>query len=354
MVSPKYAILKEQLKVWISETGLQEHDKFLSVAEIEQRFDVSSITIRHALRELQNDGTIYSIKKKGSFIAPTYKKTQTFYLIYGPGETSPEVQEKINLGLRAYQEMGNNVRMVPVHVDKIKEQANQLIHLNPDLKGVIFYRTYSCMLDLRPVLDQANISFIYFGSDNLVDSSILGCPQLIYSESEIMQKAIAHLSHQGRKHIGFMGDQDKSTSNRCVNYLEQLFRFNSSSPLISIIEDPSDFPEVRNAIDNLSKQVDAIICSTDRVAVKAIQMLRQKGMDVPKDISVIGIDNSFLCDFVDPKCCSVDLGFPDAITKCLDFLDHSSKDEAQNVQFHCQIQVISRESSLLPPSHGLQ
>lgn len=55
----------------------------------------------------------------------------------------------------------------------------------------------------------------------------------------------------------------------------------------------------------LAKGVTGIICGSDLMALGAIRAVRERGLDVPGDVSVIGYDDSVLIEFTDPPLTTV-------------------------------------------------
>ena len=49
----------------------------------------------------------------------------------------------------------------------------------------------------------------------------------------------------------------------------------------------------------------AVFCSNDDMAVGAMKAILQQGLRVPEDISIIGFDDSFVCDYVTPSLTTV-------------------------------------------------
>lgn len=64
----KYAWLVQQLNLLIREYGGQADNSLPSEREICERYGVSRITVRRALAELEESGTIYRIQGKGAFV----------------------------------------------------------------------------------------------------------------------------------------------------------------------------------------------------------------------------------------------------------------------------------------------
>lgn len=55
-----------------------------------------------------------------------------------------------------------------------------------------------------------------------------------------------------------------------------------------------------NHLLNLDKPPDAIFAINDPTAIEAIQVLKKKGLNVPKDISVVGFSDNTLSSLIDP------------------------------------------------------
>ena len=49
----------------------------------------------------------------------------------------------------------------------------------------------------------------------------------------------------------------------------------------------------------------AIVCGSDLMALGAIRTIRQRGLSVPEDVSVVGYDDSRLIAFTDPPLTTV-------------------------------------------------
>jgi DNA-binding LacI/PurR family transcriptional regulator len=50
----------------------------------------------------------------------------------------------------------------------------------------------------------------------------------------------------------------------------------------------------------IERECTAIVCASDMMALGAIRAARQRGLDVPRDVSVVGFDDSPLIAFTDP------------------------------------------------------
>ena len=68
--SPLYEQIKEKMKVMILSGVLKGDDKIPSVRELAQMLTINPNTIQKAYKELEQEGFIYSIRAKGSFVTP--------------------------------------------------------------------------------------------------------------------------------------------------------------------------------------------------------------------------------------------------------------------------------------------
>jgi DNA-binding LacI/PurR family transcriptional regulator len=59
------------------------------------------------------------------------------------------------------------------------------------------------------------------------------------------------------------------------------------------------------AVRLLEKHVTAIVCGSDMMALGAVRAVRAAGLDVPRDVSVVGYDDSALIAFTDPPLTTV-------------------------------------------------
>lgn len=67
---PLYEQIKDKIKTLIITGVLSEHDKVPSVRELAATLTINPNTIQKAYRDLEQEGFIYSLRAKGSFVAP--------------------------------------------------------------------------------------------------------------------------------------------------------------------------------------------------------------------------------------------------------------------------------------------
>jgi LacI family transcriptional regulator len=138
-------------------------------------------------------------------------------------------------------------------------------------------------------------------------------------------EAVRHLAGTGRRRIAFLnGPQDTAPgSSRRNGYLDGL-RAAGLERDDALIEVADDFTldAGRPAAARLLARTtpDALFCANDLLAVGALAALRAAGLDVPRDVAVVGMDNTHLCDVTWPPLTTIDIGSAERARKATELL----------------------------------
>lgn len=133
-------------------------------------------------------------------------------------------------------------------------------------------------------------------------------PQISDDDTSAMDQAVAHLVDLGHTHIGlavgprrYVTVQRKEQSLRAAmdRRLAGHGKVAVSNTVFSVDGG------ARAAVDLLGQGVSAIICGSDLMALGAIRAVRAQGLSVPRDVSVIGSDDSALMRYTDPPLTSL-------------------------------------------------
>ena len=126
-------------------------------------------------------------------------------------------------------------------------------------------------------------------------------------------EAVRHLHSAGRRRIGFLNGPRGTVpaGPRRLGYLDGL-RACGLERDDSLVEEALDYAVEpgRAAAERLLERTlpDAIFCASDVIAIGALTALRDAGLDIPGDVAVVGMDNTYLCDVTWPPLTSIDLG----------------------------------------------
>ncbi len=133
--------------------------------------------------------------------------------------------------------------------------------------------------------------------------------------AEGIVQAISHLASKGKTSIGMIlpKSQYPNITARYKGYLAGLKRNNLeyNEDLLADIPDTSVVPISENLIKPaleklLKKNVDSILCSNDRIAVRAIKLLNKMKIAIPQEIAIVGYDNLEICEMITPELTSID------------------------------------------------
>jgi DNA-binding LacI/PurR family transcriptional regulator len=198
---------------------------------------------------------------------------------------------------------------------------------------------------MQDSLKNLGVPYVYYGSDIPLGNAIEEFPSVTYHEKSILMSAVDHLVTKGHSSIAFMGSSlIEVDRNRCIQFVETLIQKGFSSPKIFMLQKEFDFDELLKLSRGPEVQeVSAIICSVDRLAIKLAQTLQSTGIKVPEEISIISVDNSFLCDFTYPPLTSIDLMNAQGIQRCVEYLA-CPKDRKIILQESFAPRVVERES----------
>ena len=122
--------------------------------------------------------------------------------------------------------------------------------------------------------------------------------------------AARYLIDRGHTNIAFLGPNRAPAfyMNAFLGFKRAMEEVDSPIPSHWIQSEANDNTEACRAMDSiLGKRPvpTAIVCATDLIAVAAMNYARKKGVDVPSDLSFIGIDDVMVSSFVYPSLTTV-------------------------------------------------
>ncbi len=125
--------------------------------------------------------------------------------------------------------------------------------------------------------------------------------------------AVRHLHGARRRRIALVNGPESTApgSARKLGYLDGL-RSCELEREDALIETAPDFTieAGREAVERLIARTrpDAIFCANDLLALGALSALRSAGLDVPRDVALVGMDNTNLSAVTSPPLTTIDLG----------------------------------------------
>lgn len=142
-------------------------------------------------------------------------------------------------------------------------------------------------------------------------SHISSIPSVHLDNTTASYEAVTYLIQKGHRSIGMIrASGDSAVGGDRYQGYKQALEDNGITPHEDWVVD-SGFA-VDNGMEAMRRIMEsnttptAIFCSTDWMAVGAMNYLQDNGFKVPEDVSVIGFDNSFMASIVRPKLTSVE------------------------------------------------
>jgi LacI family transcriptional regulator len=168
---------------------------------------------------------------------------------------------------------------------------------------------------------------------------------------EGIAQAVAHLSGLGHHRIAFISGPSLLASAR-----ERRDMF------ITRLQDPCSGPPREILIEESNHRVDggleamlrllerdprptAVIASNDLTAIGAMRAIRQQGLRVPEDISVVGFDDIQMAEFTEPPLTTVRLLRTQVARLACDALLQSIRTHGAGVEFHMGTALVVRCST---------
>ena len=167
-------------------------------------------------------------------------------------------------------------------------------------------------------------------------------------------EAVRHLHAAKRRRIAFLNGPQHTApgSSRRLGYLDGL-RSCSLARDDALIEVAADFmiEPGRRATERLlaRERPDAILCANDLLAIGALAALRDAGLDVPRDVALVGMDNTPLSEVTWPTLTTVDLGSSERARIAAEMLLERIEDPAREMRIvGVEPRLVVRASSGAP------
>ncbi|HOQ38191.1 MAG TPA: GntR family transcriptional regulator [Defluviitaleaceae bacterium] len=300
---PKYIKVKEFIKEYISRGQLKAGDKLFSENQLAEQFNISRHTVRKAIGELINEGWLYQLQGKGTFVASSQgedkKKNKLIGVIttYLKDYIFPSIVSGIYDTL---SKEGYNILLGQTNNEFEKERACLLSMLNNDLDGLIIEPTKSIFpnpnADIYQLCQNKKIPIVFihayykdFNASYVIEDDVLGG-----------YLAAKHLIEKGHRKIGGIFKHDDMQGHaRFEGFVKALREFGlnindeavfwySSQDFDKIFSKDSYLGDYIKKIKNYT----GFVCYNDLVSSGFINLLKRQGLQVPEDYSVVSFDNS--------------------------------------------------------------
>lgn len=136
--------------------------------------------------------------------------------------------------------------------------------------------------------------------------------RITFNEVKFTDEAIEYLISLGHKDIGILlGPENIPMYTNNINGIKKAFErhgieLHSEDIMVGDYFAESGYDAVKNAISQGAKW-SAIFSANDQMAIGAMKALKEAGLSIPEDVSVIGVDGIYVTSLIDPPLTTVEL-----------------------------------------------
>ncbi len=300
---PKYMLVEDYVKQRIKQGKIT--DKLPGERSLAKELGFSYMTIRKAIENLVDEGILYKVPTKGTYVAdrkmPKPKTRTIGYFLDSriAGGLSSPYYAMIFDALE--KETSRNGYSLVYFTDS--SQPNLFKVLNK-LDGVIA----SSFLRIEDFIQEIKKFVPIVAIDNSAADKTI--PSVIIDNFSAETESVDYLCSLGHKRIGFMtGLEDSDVGkNRYEGYKNGLNKNGIATDQTLVFRGNYTFGSGSNGAEyfmSLGQRPTAIICANDSMALGAMSHLHKAGLKVPEDISIIGFDDIVTASQITPALTTV-------------------------------------------------
>lgn len=166
-------------------------------------------------------------------------------------------------------------------------------------------------------------------------------------ESEGIKRCVKKLTEKGRKDLVLVIDRDR-TSEKLIgdSFLEAVDAMPEINGRVYTGVDATRTggESIIGRIVEENPQLDGLLCVNDSIAIGTIYGLQNMGKRVPEDVSVIGEDNSELCEACKPRLTSMDTMLRLSTVLSAHILTDILDGRPRNHQTTMEMEIVDRET----------
>lgn len=301
----KYIILIDSIKNDIIKGKIKPGDKLPSENKLAEEFKMSRHTVRKALSILENDGYVSAEHGRGTFCTLKFKTKNNSKLIavittYISDYIFPHVINGIYevMNSNGYNVLlkntGNSIAAERNCLDDVLKAGVDGLIIEPSKSQIFCHHE-----ELYERLDKENIPYVFIQGHF---SQMSDKPHVLMDDEKGGYIAARHLIELGHKRIiGVFKADDSQGYDRHKGFVKGLneagILYDPDLIIWYHTEDKEIKPAVQiNALIKRNRDITAVVCYNDQIALLIIKELSKMGLSVPADISVMGFDNSDIAD----------------------------------------------------------
>jgi DNA-binding LacI/PurR family transcriptional regulator len=309
---PLYKQVKDILEHQILSGKLQPGDALPSGQQLCLQYGVSSITVRRALRELVAEGLINRRPGLGSFVTSNSKTFNLLLFIVGFYEEDWRKHGHLFSDLIGgiarvtwERQAVFSVAHVPPELGDVRSYIYSVIH-----EGVFDGMLLRVAADLEEscLVPFLETQFPYVVIKRYDPERIINC--VVVDDVKGAFTATEHLINRGHSRIGLVVPQSIVVGrDRCKGYFEAL-EARGIDPDPDLVHYTDDFLEesgsrATSQLLALKDRPTAVFAPSDMLAVGAYRAIKDVGLEIPRDVAVVGYDDILAASMLSPPLTTV-------------------------------------------------
>lgn len=222
-------------------------------------------------------------------------------------QNSNTVLDDFNIGIRDLAELYGYDVLVGLTDGTVESELHYLnLFCQMGTEGYIYVGSIPSSGHLE-IIQKSGSPCVLVGEQSKIDS----IPSVHLDNVTASYEAVTYLIQKGHKSIAMIrvAGNNAVGGERYLGYQQALLDAGISIKEEWVVESGmavEDGSDAMHRIKNSGELPTAVFCSTDWIAVGAMNYLIDNGIRVPEDVAVFGFDNSFIASVVRPKLSSVE------------------------------------------------
>lgn len=304
----KYLAIVKWAKEYIISERLQPNDRFLSEKELCEIHGVSRQTVRQALNCLENENIISRQRGSGTFVKGIVAKAPVRDMRIGVISTyfSDYIFPQIVTGIESVLNEAGIAMQLSITHNQVCEEAQAIKTMIANgIQGLIVEPSKSALPNPNTALYQEikehNIPLVFFNAKY----PWADFPCAAMDDEAAGQTVTDYLFNCGHERIsGIFALDDIQGHKRYGGFMKSCLAHDVRTAEKDVMwfataERNSIFLYSQTKLLEMLHQSTAIVCYNDKLAVNLLRFCRQNEINVPDEVSIVGIDDSkysSICD----------------------------------------------------------
>lgn len=220
------------------------------------------------------------------------------------------------------------------------------------LYGIVLLPPISENDSLARLCDELGCKYVRMGSAELDDADHM----VASNDREAVAEAVSFLIGQGHRRIGLVEGPDgfRSAKERRLGFEDAVSKAGIKLPRSLIATGNYTFETgvtAANRLLDLSPRPTAIFASNDEMAAGVVHAARNRNIDVPRDLSVIGFDDTPIAAHIWPPLTTVRWPIVSMARAAAFKLIGADRRDAEELEPSLFISSLIRRASVAPPTH---